>query len=563
MKLTREQIRTYLEHRFAGQRLSDRDKLSVKCIVHDDASASMTLFQTGNGGANCHSCGFRGNLFQLEARVAGISIQEAETAIAAITGAQEEKRSDGGKTVAVYDYRNLAGDVEFQKRKILLPDGSKTFRVVRPKGHGWESGIGDAKRVLYNLPEVVTANVVVVCEGEKDCETIDALELGREIAELRVAATTNFDGAWQPEQSPKWSSGYDPYFAGKRVVVCVDNDDSGRAWAAHVAASVAPFASSVKLLSLPGLPEKGDVSDWMLTHTRDELQQQIKNAPRFNPVSVPKHREIFVSAGQFMATASERIDWMVDRVIQRGANGFLAAEPKGGKSWASADLLLSLATATPWLGFNVPSPVKCALVSREDNPSLTSWRLKSLMFGKTLNPSQFSMVDDNLYVNSRKQTGSLMLDVPEELEELISEIRSRQIEFCILDVFNVLHSADENDNTEMRGVLKHVNRIQEKTGCAVGIVHHFNKAYQGGSLANGLRGSSAISGFAEWMLGITIEDKETKIRKMEFELKASISPESFCWRINGEEDRPIARVERVPVLPKEAKTTVLQWAERG
>jgi len=43
-------------------------------------------------------------------------------------------------------------------------------------------------------------------------------------------------------------------------------------------------------------------------------------------------RNLFVSATDFLSGAPQEIDWLVDGVIERGANGFFAAVPKGGKS---------------------------------------------------------------------------------------------------------------------------------------------------------------------------------------------------------------------------------------
>ena len=130
---------------------------------------------------------------------------------------------------------------------------------------------------------------------------------------------------------------------------------------------------------------------------------------------------------------------------------------------------------------------------------------------------------DNLYLNTGRQNETLMLDNESELNELIVALRDRQIEIAFLDVFNVMHTANENDNTEMRSVLAKAKRIQVEAGCAIGIVHHFNKA-EIGSITARLRGSSAISGFAEWIVGIAMQDEEKKIRKVEFEIKADEAP---------------------------------------
>lgn len=242
---------------------------------------------------------------------------------------------------------------------------------------------------------------------------------------------------------------------------------------------------------------------------------------------------------------SKEIDWMLAGIIERGANGFIAAEPKGGKSFSSADLVLALATGSPWLEFAVPRPTRVGLVSREDNPSLTRWRLKALLAGRSFSPVQLNYLEQNLYVNTRAQTSSLMLDNEREMDELLGAVKERKIEFVLLDVFNVLHSADENDNTQMAQVLRRVRRIQDKSGAAIGIIHHYSKSGEG-RITQRLRGASAIAGFAEWIIGLRMVNEEGKIRQMEFELKAGASPDPINFFIESNEN--ILKLRRVSML---------------
>lgn len=46
-----------------------------------------------------------------------------------------------------------------------------------------------------------------------------------------------------------------------------------------------------------------------------------------------------------------------------------------------------------------------------------------------------------------------------------------------------------------------------------------------------MRGSSAIAGWCEWMIGIEIDDPAAKGRKTQFELKAAQPPEPIYWAI--------------------------------
>ena len=115
-------------------------------------------------------------------------------------------------------------------------------------------------------------------EGEKCAQAVMNADLFAN-AGYSIAVTTSFDGAWKPGQKPKWLDSYNAYFAGKLVIVFEDNDESGRTYAATAAAAISNFASEVRRVSFPELPEKGDVSDFLETHSAAALEQRILSAP--------------------------------------------------------------------------------------------------------------------------------------------------------------------------------------------------------------------------------------------------------------------------------------------
>lgn len=160
-----------------------------------------------------------------------------------------------GKIVATYDYRDEAGKLLFQVVRYATksPTDPKVFSQRRPspdgKG-GWVDNVNGVRRVLYHLPELLANDQaqVFIVEGEKDADRL---------ASLGLIATTNSGGAG------KWLDGYADSLRGRNVVILPDNDAPGRRHAAKVRQSLQGVAASVKTLSLPGLPPKGDVSDWL------------------------------------------------------------------------------------------------------------------------------------------------------------------------------------------------------------------------------------------------------------------------------------------------------------
>ena len=86
------------------------------------------------------------------------------------------------------------------------------------------------------------------CGREKDVERLAALDF---------VATTNCGGAG------KWRAEYNQHFSGAHVAILPDNDWTGEDHARHVARELLSVAKTVRIMRLPDLPEKGDVSDWL------------------------------------------------------------------------------------------------------------------------------------------------------------------------------------------------------------------------------------------------------------------------------------------------------------
>ena len=172
------------------------------------------------------------------------------------------------KTVAArYPYRDERDTLLFE----VVRFEPKSFAQRRPDGRGgWVWGLDGAQRVPYRLPELLsTVGVVYVTEGEKDAERL---------ADLGLTATCNPCGAGN------WRSEFGRHFVGRNVVILPDNDGPGLAHADSVARSLYPAAKSVRIVWLSGVPEKGDVTDWLAAGgpptvtTGDSVTETVPNA---------------------------------------------------------------------------------------------------------------------------------------------------------------------------------------------------------------------------------------------------------------------------------------------
>jgi len=126
----------------------------------------------------------------------------------------------------------------------------KDFRQRRPNGKGgfiWNlKGIDELP--LYRLPEVMRAQEVLIVEGEKDADNL---------AKLGFSATTC------PMGAKKWRDSYNQYLERKKVILIPDNANQGKEHMAKIGASLNRKTADLKLIELPNLPSKGDVSDFI------------------------------------------------------------------------------------------------------------------------------------------------------------------------------------------------------------------------------------------------------------------------------------------------------------
>lgn len=164
-----------------------------------------------------------------------------------------------------YDYHDERGKLLYQVVR-WEPKGFSQRRpkVDVPQGRDdWDWNMEGVRRVLYHLPELVAnrndpnPRAVWIVEGEKDVLSM---------AEINLLATTNSGGAG------KWDQSFSEVLAGLRVFIIPDNDDPGIEHANYISSSLSGIAASVKIVELPDLAEKEDVSDWIARgHGREDL----------------------------------------------------------------------------------------------------------------------------------------------------------------------------------------------------------------------------------------------------------------------------------------------------
>lgn len=235
------------------------------CPMHDDKQHSLSINLSDDGRVliHCHAgCQTDDIVSSL-----GLEMKDLFPVSHNLPSPSEKPRIE-----ATYDYVDANGKHVFQ----ALRYRPKNFKQRRMDENGkWVWNLKGVQRIIYQLPEVLRAvkdgKTIYICEGEK---YVNAAFL------IGLVATCNAGGAG------KWNDQYSDSLKGAKVVILPDNDPAGQEHARRVAKSLmyTGNATSIKVLDLPGLPEKGDLFDWIKAGgTKNKLELLALDTPEWVP----------------------------------------------------------------------------------------------------------------------------------------------------------------------------------------------------------------------------------------------------------------------------------------
>lgn len=237
---------------------------SAICPSHDDNRHSLSVNEDeGKLLLRCHKgCEFEHVIEDLKKR------------------RTDNRKKTKRKTTApkIYNYCDPRGKILYRKHR--LPNKSFFFEHKK-KSADWQNGMGGQKSVLYRLQKVMKAirnkEDVYFVEGEKDVHALEKFGL--------VATTSGSASSWKP----RFTQGLEGL---GRAVIIPDNDKPGRKYAEQIAESLQDVAGELKVLNLPGLEEREDVSDWIdYGGTKTELKRLVEETPLWQPGAVEADHE--------------------------------------------------------------------------------------------------------------------------------------------------------------------------------------------------------------------------------------------------------------------------------
>jgi AAA domain len=338
-----------------------------RCPAHDDSTPSLSVTR-GNYGkvlVHCHAnCAVEDVLAALDLKSGDLF---------------DTARTNGSSDItATYDYVDEDGRLLFQ----VVRKPNKRFVQRRPdSAGGWVWKLGNTRRVLYRLPELIAGvadgSTVFVVEGEKDADRL---------------AADGYVATCNPHGAGKWRPEFNAAFAGADVVIVADRDDGGRKHARHVHQQLIGVATKVRVVEAAEGKDVSDhlaagrtVEDLVLADVSTTTQAQPLSAlPQPSGVTSARDapwRAALVDWATFWGRERVEAEWLVEPFVARGRAHALAAPAKSGKSLLTLDVLAALATGRSVLAQPAGAPVDVVYVDFEMAEADLYERLTDLGYG--------------------------------------------------------------------------------------------------------------------------------------------------------------------------------------
>ena len=434
------------------------------CPAHEDRNPSLSV-SNGDGRVlvKCHA----GCTTEQVVAALGLTVSD-------LFDEQPAQKTARRVEVDRYVYENEDGHPVF--RVIRYDD--KTFRQQRYDAGSWEWGIKGVRRVLFRLPQVLTAiregRRVYLVEGEKDVRAIER---------AGAVATCN------PMGAGKWEPTYTQALAGAHVFIIADRDDPGVAHAQHVAAELHGHAASIRVLQAA---TGKDAHDHLAAgHTLDELVPLT--APEEKPEDEPDRRlPVIQSAREVCAIETGTNPDVLGALLVEGARLVVGGHTGHGKTTVVMQMVKAISTAGDFLGYQ-GSGGRVLVIDLEQGLRTIQRRLTE------------SGLDDSDQVDVLRVPDGLTLDSDQQERAHIEGIlQAGNYAAVVIDPLYKLHGGDSNDERAMVDLMRVLDSWRADYGFGLVIPMHLRKPPpQGAKLTmHDVFGSSGVLRGAEVVLGI-------------------------------------------------------------
>ena len=425
----------------------------------------------------------------------------------------------------------------------------KTYRPFHfDRQAGWVCADPPGLLPLYGRPALAEPGVLWLWEGEK------VAELGRK---LGLNSTTSAHGAGSSAKSD-WSP-----LAGRDVVIGPDHDQAGEKYAAELLGRLAKLDPQprVRVLRLPGLPEGGDLEQW-LEALPDSWDDEMARAEleRLADETAPEDLNTLQTVGSLDSLGGGKASKAIKHSkTTNSIEGLAAFDPEGltdaqlgltpmaeveaeEVTWTWPDRIprgkITLLAGEGGLGKTYLALAIAAIKSRggcwPDRPGEPTPRGRVVILtaedglADTIRPRLDALGADVAQIDAlgtaTLPNGKLSPFTLADIDRLEAVMRRRPgVELIIIDPVTAFlgRGVDDHKNAELRALLGPISDFATKHRVAIVCITHFSKG--GGKASAKIIGSVAYSNAARatWCV---LADPEDENRRLLLAVKNNLSP---------------------------------------
>lgn len=216
--------------------------------------------------------------------------------------------------------------------------------------------------------------------------------------------------------------------------------------------------------------------------------------------------------------------WIAPGYLMRGAATLVGGQGSAGKSSLCCAWAVALALGQRIGRFAPRRPATTLLYNVEDDLDEQRRRLSAAL--RQVNEDS-SAIRGRITRAGPDGVGTLLeldpatnaLRETAAMQRLAGHIEALKPDVVMLDPLIELHTADENDNAQLRRVLAHFRALGQRLRCAIVLVHHTRKGSMAGDM-DSLRGAGSIVGAARMVFTVaTMTEDEAKKLGVEVALR--------------------------------------------
>ncbi|NQY11907.1 MAG: AAA family ATPase [Flavobacteriales bacterium] len=439
------------------------------CPAHNDKNPSLSVTFNGSGVLlHCHAgCDYKDIIN---------SLNMSSPKFATNPNINYVSTTNSRQIKEIYDYRDANGSLQFQ----IIRYANKSFSIrQRDKSYSnsWINNGQGLTLIPYNLPKINKAiknnEAIYIVEGEKDVNTL--------------AEKFNLTGTCNPFGAGKWKDTYSNHFKSANIVIIPDNDKSGVSHAKEIIKKCDGIVSSIKLLELPDLDDKEDISDWINKGgTKDQLLELVENLsplkPKKNKVELRSFEDLAKEGANLPVLGKLLGDFILENCIV-----LFPSERGIGKSFYIMETCIVVASnSNEFCGEEI---------NLHGNSLYINFEMGENVLKRRLNKLYKNLPDGVTFSQYRPYCLTYNGNLASNMDDIRAHIKSKNPVIVAIDNLRTAFSGKDNEkNSEMTQAIKELIDLKNEMNFAMVLVHHTKKGTTGKKTDSDLQsGAGAIS----------------------------------------------------------------------